>query len=370
MLPGSVRRVAAAAPHTPILSAIGSAAPRPAVANFTLACRPLSQRRYSSSKPSRDNDSGDLPVNQSVQPSNVSKTAGAKSSGEKRKRKAKESSEEQQLPRVPSTQSIPNESLALSSFFSLHRPISVTHSLPRIVSDDVFAAIFTQRSRASKASEVMSTISRTVQGIEQPMASLSVDSDVNNHGPESESAPRSFGVSAEAAVSVQVNSMTGSFLPFRPPPLPQPHSTTGSGTSAGRHAAGLATVIEEDQQTQTRVYRAVFTIEESTDAHGDVKILAHSPALLMEDPPQQQKQPKQQEEGPGRAPAAPKPMTFLERMALRQVRHAESRYQQQHWRSNNMLAISVKRQRKLKMKKKKYKKLQKRLRHEKRKLDR
>lgn len=114
MLPGSVRRVAAAAPHSPILSSIGSAVPRAAVANITLTCRPLQQRRYSSSKPSRDNDSGDLPVNQSVQPSNVSKNAGAKSSGDKRKRKAKESSDEQQLPRVPSTQSIPNECMRSS----------------------------------------------------------------------------------------------------------------------------------------------------------------------------------------------------------------------------------------------------------------
>lgn len=385
MLPGSVRRVAAAAPHTPILSSIGSAAARPAVANIALTCRPLAQRRYSSSKPSRDNDSGDLPVNQSVQPSTVSKAAGAKSSGEKRKRKAKESSEEQQLPRVPSTQSIPNEcmrspsaghhipvhhanlcdtALALSSFFSLHRPISVTHSLPRIVTDDAFAAIFTQRARAAKPSEVMSTISRTVQGLEQPMATLSVESDVNSHGPESESGLHKLdmmhGDGAEAAVSVQVNSMSGSFLPFRPPPLPQPHSASGSGAFEGKDAAGLAASAEEYQQTQTRVYRAVFTIEESTDAHGDVKILAHSPELIEE--PQQG-----QQEGARRAP---EPRTFLERMALRQMRYEDSRDQQQHVRDSSILAISVKRQRKLKMKKKKYKKLQKRLRHERRKLDR
>ncbi|KAG8159878.1 hypothetical protein KVR01_010515 [Diaporthe batatas] len=362
MLPGSVRRVAAAAPHTPILSSIGAAASRPAVANITLTCRPLSQRRYSSSKPSRD--SGDLPVNQSVQPSTVSKNASAKSSGEKRKRKAKESSEEQQLPRVPSTQSIPNESLALSSFFSLHRPISVTHSLPRIVTDDAFAAIFTQRARAARTSEVMSTISRTVQGIEQPMAALSIESDVNSHGPESESGSHKpdamYGDSPEVAVSVQVNSMSGSFLPFCPPPLPQPHSATATGASEGKGPAAAAS--EEDQQTQTRVYRAVFTIEESTDAQGDVKILAHSPELIDE--------PQQEGSGGAWAPAAaPEPRTFLERMALRQMRYEDSREQQQHVRDSSILAISVKRQRKLKMKKKKYKKLQKRLRHEKRKLD-
>jgi hypothetical protein len=387
MLPGSVRRVAAAAPHTPILSSIGSAVPRPAITNIALVCRPLQQRRYSSSKPSRDNDSGDLPVNQSVQPSTVSKSAGAKSSGDKRKRKPKEISEEQQLPRVPSTQSIPNEcmqnpkpltvsvlahanfcdtALALSSFFSLHRPISVTNSLPRIVTDDAFAAIFAQRARAAKPSEIMSTITRTTQGLEQPMASLSIESDLND-GPEVEGGMPKLEImhadGAEAAVSVQVNSMSGHFLPFRPPPLPQPHSATNA--SEGKDTA-LATA-EMDPQTQTRVYRAVFTIEESTNAHGDVKILAHSPELIEETQNHQQQQQQQQQEGGGGAAA---PRTFLERMALRQMRYEDSRHQQQHVRRSSMLAISVKRQRKLKMKKKKYKKLQKRLRHERRKLDR
>lgn len=258
--------------------------------------------------------------------------------------------------------------LALSSFFSLHRPISVTHSLPRIVTDDAFAAIFTQRARAAKPSEVMSTISRTVQGLEQPMASLSVESDPNT-APETEGGMHKLdmmhGEAAEAAVSVQINSMSGSFLPFRPPPLPQPHSATGtSDAAAGKDGADAALAAEADPQMQTRVYRAVFTIEESTDAHGDVKILAHSPELI-EEPGRQ----GQQLEG-AHAVAMPEPRTFLERMALRQMQYEESRDHQQHVRDSSMLAISVKRQRKLKMKKKKYKKLQKRLRHEKRKHDR
>lgn len=255
--------------------------------------------------------------------------------------------------------------LALSSFFSLHRPISVTHSLPRIVTDDAFAAIFTQRARAAKPSEVMSTISRTVQGLEQPMASLSVEGDANT-APETEAGIHKLdmmqGEGAEAAVSVQINSMSGNFLPFRPPPLPQPHSATSTPEAAGKAGSDAALAAEADQQMQTRVYRAVFTIEESTDAHGDVKILAHSPELIEE--------PQQQQQQGAKGAAAPEPRTFLERMALRQIRYEDSRDQQQHVRGGTMLAISVKRQRKLKMKKKKYKKLQKRLRHEKRKHDR
>lgn len=380
MLPGSVRRVAAAAPHTPILSSIGSAVPRPAVANISLACRPLQQRRYSSSKPSRDNDSGDLPVNQSVQQS-VSKAAGAKSSGEKRKRKAKESSDEQQLPRVPSTQSIPNEcmrnsttdrsiypvlhanicdtALALSSFFSLHRPISVTHSLPRIVSDAVFAKIFTQKAKGpAKPSEVMSTIEHTVRVLDDPMAGSAVERVVNGTGPDYEDGihkddmmrgDQHHGGLAEAAVSHQINAMSGAFLPFRPPPMPSAPGTQHKGNADQAYAdAALAAEIREQRKQEKRVYRAVFTIEESLDSHGEVKILAHSPELIEE--PQQG-----QEVAAAGTAAEPEPRTFLGRMALRQMRYE---------------AISVKRQRKLKMKKKKYKKLQKRLRHERRKLDR
>lgn len=193
------------------------------------------------------------------------------------------------------------------------------------------------------------------------MASLSVESDANTM-PEAEAGMQKLDMmhadGAEAAVSVQINSMSGAFLPFRPPPLPQPHSATGASEAAGKDGADATLAAEQDPQMATRVYRAVFTIEESTDAHGDVKILAHSPELIEE--PHQ---------GHG-AKAASEPRTFLERMALRQIRYQDSRVQQQHLRGNTMLAISVKRQRKLKMKKKKYKKLQKRLRHEKRKHDR
>jgi hypothetical protein len=58
------------------------------------------------------------------------------------------------------------------------------------------------------------------------------------------------------------------------------------------------------------------------------------------------------------------PRSFLERLALRQFKFDEAQGRR------DMHAISVKRQRKLKMKKKKYKKLMKRTRVLRRKLDR
>ena len=97
-------------------------------------------------------------------------------------------------------------------------------------------------------------------------------------------------------------------------------------------------------EPQTRVYKAILTIEETVDADGQHKFTAHSPRLIEEDSV---------------------PRTFVERMALRQLQYEERQAQR-----DGMQAISVRRQKKLKMKKKKYKKLMRRTRNLRRKLDR
>lgn len=220
------------------------------------------------------------------------------------------------------------------------------------MTDDAFAAIFIQRTRAQKTSEVMSTLSRTVEEIEGPMASLSVQGEADSLF-HSEQGVHKIDLrhpdGSDATVTVQVNAMSGQFLPFRPPPLPQPQTATSTDDVE-------ATAAQEDQQPQTRVYKAVFTIEETTDSRGEVNIVAHSPELI-------------EDGGSGAGGGAAEPRSFLERMALRQLRYEDARSQRDRM-DSGMLAISVKRQRKLKMKKKKYKKLTKKLRHERRKLDR
>lgn len=134
--------------------------------------------------------------------------------------------------------------------------------------------------------------------------------------------------SSKANITMQVNAMSGQFLPFRPPPLPVPESETSPLTAEESNAMNA-----EMDQPQTRMYKAMFTIEETTDANGKVNIVAHSPKLI--------------------------PRAFLDRMALRQVQFEEKQRQRGSWH-----AISVRRQRKLKMKKHKYKKLMRKQRHE------
>ena len=239
--------------------------------------------------------------------------------------------------------------LALSTFFALHRPISVTQLLPRTVSDDAFAKIFAPRTRANRVADVLSTLSQSVHDLEEPLSKLSIaGGDKSAHEAEDGSTKISLkhGDGSETSVYLQLNAMSGQYLPYAPPPAPEPISeTTEAEAESASSNATVAEEASEQQQPQTRVYKAMVTIEETVDANGQYKVMAHSPELVEED---------------GR------PRSFLERMAERQLRYDEARQQQ----DRTMQAISVKRQRKLRMKKKKYKKLMRKTRNLRRKLDR
>ncbi|KAL2756986.1 hypothetical protein ACRALDRAFT_1075721 [Sodiomyces alcalophilus JCM 7366] len=344
----SVRRVASV-PVSPLqgVSSLTASAPRAgAPATITVARPGRHQRRFSSSKPSSsDNGPKDIPRQSAVPASASSRSSEPKSNGEKRKRKSKDAVASQKLPSVPSTQHLSQEALGLSTFFSLHRPISVTHSIPRTITDETFASIFDKRSRAGNVSEVISTLSRTADELDGAMAKMTIsdhaEADANGDPVRKIDLKNPDG--SESSVYVQLNAMAGQFVPFRPPPLPQPQPAGGDATVA---AARMEAAAEEllDESPQHRVYKALFTIEESTDPDGNVRVVAHSPRIVHEGAPR----------------------TFLERMALRQMRFQDA----QATAHGTMQAISVRRQRKLKMKKKKYKKLMKRTRNLRRKLDR
>jgi hypothetical protein len=149
------------------------------------------------------------------------------------------------------------------------------------------------------------------------------------------------GPQVETGLDFPAHILSGKYRPFNPPPAPLPMDTAES------LLAGAEAAEEADLEPQHRTYTAVLTIEESTDSNGEVTYLAHSSPLVAE------------------LPAASPPTKFLERMQIRQERYREQRSEE-----NDMLAISVKRQRKLKMKKHKYKKLMRRTRNLRRRLDR
>lgn len=210
------------------------------------------------------------------------------------------------------------------------------------MTEESFAEIFNTR-KGHRATDVLSTLSQAVHDLESPMSGLKLsDNDMEDGTKMTLKHPDG----TESDVYFQLNSMSGHFLPFTPPPPPEPIAEVDEAAAEAEASAAIAEEIAAaEQEPETRVYKAVVTIEESRDSNGQYKIMAHSPEIVEDD--------------------AAQPRSFLERLALRQIRYEDARQHQ-----GVMHAISVRRQKKLKIKKKKYKKLMRRTRNERRKLDR
>ena len=211
--------------------------------------------------------------------------------------------------------------------------------MPKTVSDEQFAAIFAPKSKTNKINSTMSTLTSTIDQLEGPMASMTIDGQQEGQEDMQRLEIRNPDGS-DASIYLQVDHMSGEFLPFRPPPLPQPQSALEAESANAEAAEGVG--ADEAAQQNYRSYKAMFTIEETTEADGQVRILAHSPHIVQDE----------------------QPRGFMARFAQRQMKVGGTRA------GREMYAISTKRQRKLKMKKKKYKKLMKRTRNLRRKLDR
>ncbi|PTD13517.1 hypothetical protein FCULG_00003381 [Fusarium culmorum] len=331
------RRLRRLDPQTGVVSSLASA---------TLKTTPVfvrnHQRRCSSSKPSKsDNGPNDISAGQSVPA-----TTTPKSGGEKRKRKSNKDASDRaasmkKLPSVPSTHHMSQEGRGpkdcnayLSMAANQAQPLTdLCHpNYARAVTDEHFASIFAARSRNNKLADTESTLSSTIEQLEGPMAQMTIG------GQEGQEVMHKVDIKnpdgTESSMYLQIDTMSGEFLPFRPPPLPQVEA-------AGESESAVAEAEAVEDVPQHRVYKALFTIEESTDPDGQIRIMAHSPRIMQD-----------------------QPRSFLERLALRQLKFDEAQGRR------DMHAISVKRQRKLKMKKKKYKKLMKRTRVLRRKLDR
>lgn len=354
MFTSSVRRVALTTPQTPIASSLSSTAPRTAAASQALSYR-SHQRRCSSSKPSSPADGPKKVADGQVPAAHTQTRTGKKKVKDVAANCTVKGRDEaiQNLPSVPSTNHISPTQIAASRFFSLHRPISLTINFPKAVTDDAFAAIFTPRTKVNaRPAEVISTISSTVQNLESVTGELkqmnlgtqqaqwNAETDELRAAITAESYRRAEtqhldASPLETAMDFPRHILSGRYQPFNPPPAPVPMDTAES-LAAGAEVA-------ESQEPQHRTYTSILTLEESTDTNGEVTYVAHS-SPFQENPPL--------------------PTRFYERMQIRQER---SRVRAEE---NGMWAISVKRQRKLKMKKHKYKKLMRRTRNLRRRLDR
>lgn len=249
----------------------------------------------------------------------------------------------------------------MASLFSLHRPLSVTSAVPVITSPEAFSSIFASRkSGKPQTADVIYTLTSTLSGLESAVHQQQQQHQQQQKQPNGSEEGDLRNAVTQASVSNAESSQTHldgvplsnmkqsiqefakQFRPFNPPPAPIPMGSEDADIPEQKPTESA------DGQTVPNRYNATLTIRESTNPNGLKTYSAHtSPLIRIQDEPSQ-----------GRSEIhAPSfsPVRYLGRLRIRRER---------------MHALSVKRQRKLKMKKHKYKKLMRRTRNLRRRLDR
>jgi hypothetical protein len=238
----------------------------------------------------------------------------------------------------------------LSSFFSLHRPISVTTAIPPETTEAQFNSIFEPRigNNSEKFAKVISTLGGFAENLESA-AEADEDGNITWQVIEASSQDEMRKSDGQKGDMSPLEQYLAQFRPFRPPPPPQPLNELSAISSKAKSKRTTSA------PQKGRSWSTTITITEYTNPDGKImyaNAIAEPVALASSSP--QVRQP------------------FLQRMRERErswQEYREGRSQQQApSKKPDMKLISVKRQRKLKMKKHKYKKLMKRTRNERRKL--
>ena len=258
----------------------------------------------------------------------------------------------------------PSTDVQLAAFFSFHRPISVTPTtlVPPPSTADDFDAIFSGRQRKNV---VDFTISSAVKSIEDtiyqhraPANSTQVDP---RHAMNQSSAANTeldvIHLDSLSAEDFQASTeeFVRRFRPFNPPPPPTPLVDNKESLSASTSSLPEITrEMEDKSDVLSPIFSTVLTIRESTDSNGQKRYEAHITPLVR----------SEGMEAPGAFDnmdiTAPEPSQGLSRSKTVIKRRQNRR---------SIYAISVRRQRKLKMKKHKYKKLLRKTRNLRRKLE-
>ncbi|KAF1981622.1 hypothetical protein K402DRAFT_408302 [Aulographum hederae CBS 113979] len=270
------------------------------------------------------------------------------------------------LPSVPSTEHLKPLAVAVSSFYSLHRPLSVHSSIPSAVTEESFNSIFERRTRTSKTAEVISTLGNTVGALESAaqaqedqawpaLEESDFDADPVRH---LDGAPTS---------TESVEQWIGQQYPFNPPPPPQAinHKSQRSLRAIARSSKRALSETIRHQKSTNRSYKATVYVNVTRDAQGqwDVNFERTSPFEEVRAPITRPAIEDPSEKRNIRQP-------FLERMFARHEKWEVYMRERTLEKGRHMYVISVKRQRKLKMKKHKYKKLMKKTRNLRRRLGR
>lgn len=260
----------------------------------------------------------------------------------------------------------------IASFFSIHRPISVTSSFPPPSSTTAFSKIFTPSIyRKPQPADVIYTISSAVETFENATASVHHLTQQGSSGADSENEMRGLitsppvdGDSSQPhTLHINIEELARHFRPYVPPPPPPPPPTPATEPSlAGKTS----------RKTKQKTYSTLVTVVERTHPDGQITYQRIA-SPLREDSPSEQVfiDESPSHHMPSRYPPPYQP--FLTRLYNRRLAWEKSRRMNLPGEGNSRevwRAISVRRQRKLKMKKHKYKKLMKRTKFLRRKLDR
>ncbi|KAL4879688.1 hypothetical protein BJY04DRAFT_92701 [Aspergillus karnatakaensis] len=367
MLSSSLRR-AAWAPLAPVSGICRSSTQ--ALGASSAGLTPTRQRRYSSSS-SKPSD-GSRRFDASSQTPAKEVNAKEKREGKSSRRRGKDGSGRSgsksnlptafsRLPSVPSTQHLQpigqfNEDRAcihgletnsmiirtdvhIASFFSIHRPISVSTTVPPISSSEAFDSLFaTKQTSKNGSDDVIFTLSSAVNSMEN-VAHRFAENDGSMGGFDFENGQIDGLDMSELKLSVE--EYTRRLRPFQPPPPPVPY------VSSKDLVAAESGDLHQPQETS---YSTVLTIQESTHSDGSKTYEAHTTPFI---------QARSME-----APGADEIEAVID-----VPRSSDTTYIERLRNNATMHALSTRRRRKLKMKKHKFKKLLRRTRTLRRKLD-
>ena len=240
----------------------------------------------------------------------------------------------------------------MSSFFSLHRPLSLDTAIPPAVGMRAFNTIFEPKSKQKANQDVIFTLSNAIDGLESQQKDSGLRWEIIQESSSNSDVKHLDGVPR----SRSLEELVAQLKPFTAPPPPAPVNIEQQQRKA--RAAPAPTVSQKH-------FKTTITVTENKRSDGVTFYTASAT------PPE----PAAIKDAPSSASRTP----FKDRLRSRQLDFMEKELEQHKSditilegenAKGDMHAISVKRQRKLKMKKHKYKKLMKRTRNLRRRLDR
>ncbi|KAF8467288.1 hypothetical protein BDZ91DRAFT_848527 [Kalaharituber pfeilii] len=282
------------------------------------------------------------------------------------------------LPVVPNTDHLHPAEVAASSFFALHRPLSIKNSVPQAHTQSAFSSIFdsldisngpstasneSDNNASKKANPAFSsytpsqqprTVERTIMGDLDSLISSIRDNWLTGTGRQNILATAIHNANANAQSQGDFGEESSGFdfsqrlfhpltnmhVPFNPPPPPVPRMSIPSDNS--------------------RTQRQLITIQQTIYPNGMMMFTARSKIIAPVTSPYMQRLKERQREQ----------LESWQNKVIEESQRAGLIGEEVSEKDQDVImAISVKRQRKLKMKKHKYKKLMKRTRNLRRRLE-